>query len=67
MPRKQHDFLVIIIAAVLPAAWAGTPPQEAELRHAFLAVELLNQDAAWQRFDRLLADDAEVPTKKKDR
>lgn len=39
MHRKQHALLVIIIAAALPAAWAGTPPQEAELRSAFLAAK----------------------------
>ena len=39
MHRKQHALLAIIIAATLPAAWAGAPPQEAELRSAFLAAK----------------------------
>ena len=39
MHRKQHALLTIIIAATLPAAAATIPPQEAELRSAFLAAK----------------------------
>lgn len=39
MHWKQNTLLAIIIAAALPAARAGAPPQEAELRSAFLAAK----------------------------
>jgi|GEM_PF-5511895 hypothetical protein len=49
MHLKQHALLVIIIAAALPAAWAGAPPQEAELRSAFLAAKSgALTDVQWQ-------------------
>lgn len=39
MHRKQLALLAIIIAAALPAAAATAPPQEAELRSAFLSAK----------------------------